>query len=386
MLTNRVMAVRRLPRTTHRDGGASWRDHGGAARRPRPPSRPPPPPAAVTAGFSHTCAIDTDGTLWCWGENGWATGRRDDDQRTTPVRVGETTTWATIAAAGDHTCALRTDATLWCWGNNGFGQLGDGTTTNRTTPVTVGETTTWTTITADGDHTCALRTDATLWCWGYNENGQLGDGTTTNRAVPTQIGGTAIWATVASGSVHTCALRTDATSGAGATTDSDSSATAQPPTGPPRYGSAKPPPGPPSRPGESNVCALRTDATLWCWGNNQRGQLGDTTRSTRTTPVPVAGAATWTSVSTGAVTPAHFARRHPLVLGLEPRRNRSATARPPTGPPQHRSSKPAPGPASRPAPATPAPSKPMPPSGAGRELGRSTRRRPPRPAGPPPCG
>src|SRR4051812_44563845 len=72
-----------------------------------------------------------------------------------------------VAAGYSHTCTIRTDATLWCWGGNDSGQLGDGTTTGRTTPVRVGADT-WTSIDAGTSYTCGVRTDRTLWCWGSN--------------------------------------------------------------------------------------------------------------------------------------------------------------------------------------------------------------------------
>ena len=92
--------------------------------------------ATVTPGTFHTCERN-DGTLWCWGSNWY--GERGDGatstQRTTPAQVGTATDWATLTASQHHTCATRTDGTLWCWGYNGFGALGDGTTTDRTTPI-----------------------------------------------------------------------------------------------------------------------------------------------------------------------------------------------------------------------------------------------------------
>ena len=82
-----------------------------------------------------------------------------------------------MAAGGEHTCAVKTNGRLYCWGYNGDGQLGDGTTTNRTVPTQVsGAATDWLSVAAGGRHTCALKTNGRLYCWGWNFYGQLGDG------------------------------------------------------------------------------------------------------------------------------------------------------------------------------------------------------------------
>ncbi len=166
--------------------------------------------ATVTPGTFHTCGIRNDGTLWCWGSNRY--GERGDgatsSQRTNPTQVGTATDWATLTTSQHHTCATRTDGTLWCWGYNGFGALGDETTTDRITPTQVGIATDWAAASAGDTHTCGTRTDGTLWCWGYNEFGALGDGTTLRRLTPTQID-TANWTGISSGTAHTCGVTDD---------------------------------------------------------------------------------------------------------------------------------------------------------------------------------
>jgi alpha-tubulin suppressor-like RCC1 family protein len=92
-----------------------------------------------------------------------------------------------MAAGSAHTCGVQHDGTLWCWGDNFYGQLGDGGTTMQLSPEQIGGATTWTDITAGEDHTCGLQTDGTLWCWGFNGYGQLGDGTTTDEHQPVEV-------------------------------------------------------------------------------------------------------------------------------------------------------------------------------------------------------
>ena len=153
---------------------AAQRPGGPAASHTRPATRPHPaapgrmspgaPWAHIAAGEYYICGIRTDGTLWCWGGNdsgqlgiGSDTGQDLPRQVTTPAAGG----WASIAGGSYHTCAIRTDGTLWCWGNNDSGQLGTGseseTSQDRPQQVTTPAPGGWTSVTAGGFHTCATR-------------------------------------------------------------------------------------------------------------------------------------------------------------------------------------------------------------------------------------
>ena len=92
-----------------------------------------------------------------------------------------------ISAGGYHTCALKSNGTVWCWGNNYYGQLGDGTYVDKNIPVQVLNLTNVIQISAGEDHTCALKSDGTVWCWGRNDEGQLGDGTNVSKNIPVQV-------------------------------------------------------------------------------------------------------------------------------------------------------------------------------------------------------
>ncbi len=155
--------------------------------------------AALLGNFSFTVVIDSDGTLWSWGDNG--SGQLGDGtttKRNTPVRVQKeteagvfednTTKWKAVAVGDRVTVGLAEDGTLWSWGLNTSGQLGDGTTTNRNTPVRVQKAgITWKAVSAGYYHTVGLAEDGSLWSWGVNDVGQLGDGTTTERNTPVKI-------------------------------------------------------------------------------------------------------------------------------------------------------------------------------------------------------
>jgi alpha-tubulin suppressor-like RCC1 family protein len=245
----------------------------------------------VAAGFDHTCARMKDGTLWCWGLNdAGEVGDGTATNRNVPVQVTALgNTVAGVSAGDEHTCARKTDGTLWCWGYNGFGQLGDGTATSSATPVQVAASGFFIEVSAGGYHTCARKSDSTLWCWGDNDVGMLGDGTTTNRSTPVQVTGLeSPAAEVSAGEDHTCARLTDGTLwcwgwnyhgqlGDGSHTDSST------PVQVDRLGTVVTQ----ISTGRDFTCARETDDSLWCWGYDDYGELGNGTTLEKTIPTAV---------------------------------------------------------------------------------------------------
>jgi alpha-tubulin suppressor-like RCC1 family protein len=263
---------------------------------------------AISAGLKHSLALKSDGTLWAWGNNSHGQlGDGSTKNRTGPVRIGKDTKWVAVEAGDDHSVGLKSDGTLWAWGRNSNGQLGDGTKADKTAPVRIGRDAAWARIAAGAFHTVALQKDMTLWVWGNNSHGQLGDGATTDKTAPIRIGMGARWACIAAGAYHTVALNWCADCGTtftlwawganehgqlgdGATEDKASPVQIGTDTTWTKISA-----------GSHHTVALRKGGALWAWGRNNKGQLGDGTTSDKAFPVRIGSEATWVSISGGAM-------------------------------------------------------------------------------------
>jgi alpha-tubulin suppressor-like RCC1 family protein len=257
----------------------------------------------VACGYLHTLATKTDGTLWNWGYNAYGQlGDNTTTSRSSPVTTsGGGNIWNNIAVGQNNSIATKTDGTLWTWGYNLQGQLGDNTTTSRSTPVTTrGGGTNWKSCAAARAHCLATKTDGTLWTWGWNNNGRLGDNSTTNRSSPvTTAGGGTNWDKVAGGDSHSIATKTDGTlwtwggNNSGRLGDNTAFNRSSPVTtagGGTNWDKVAA--------ADGHSIATKTDGTLWTWGKNNTGQLGDNTTTSRSSPgTTVFGAGPWSEVS-----------------------------------------------------------------------------------------
>ena len=220
-------------------------------------------PVSVVGGFTDWCQVSasrnnahslglrSNGTIWSWGCNGY--GRLGDGttvNKSSPVSVvGGYTDWSQLFAGNTFSLAIRTNGTLWSWGGYSFGKLGTNEAVNRSSPVSVvGGFTDWCQISAFYQ-SLGVRTNGTLWGWGYNADRQVGDGTATGRSSPVSvIGGFTDWCHAAAGARQSL--------------------------------------------------GVRTNGTLWSWGKNNNGQLGDNTTVSKSSPVSVVGGFTdWCQVS-----------------------------------------------------------------------------------------
>ena len=177
-------------------------------------------------------------TSYLWGlNNSYQLGDNTTAYRSTPRQeFTSSTNWKQVQGNYFNTAAIKTDGTLWVWGDNLYGQIGDNTTTDRRTPrQEFTSSTNWKQVTCGNVHTAAIKTDGTLWVWGSNSNGQIGDNTTASRSTPRQeFTSSTNWKQVSGGGYHTA--------------------------------------------------AIKNNGTLWVWGFNLYGQLGDNTNESRSTP------------------------------------------------------------------------------------------------------
>ena len=259
----------------------------------------------VSAGGYHVAAVRNDGTLWAWGHN--AQGQLGNNTITTIISPAQTivggTNWKQVACGAYHISAIKTDGTLWTWGYNSNGELGDTTIISKSSPVqTIVGGTNWKQVACGSYHSGAIKTDGTLWLWGYNNVGQLGDTTIVSKSSPAQtiVGGTN-WKQVACGEFTTAAIKTDGTlwtwgdntrGQLGDNTIVAKSSPIQTIQGGTNWKQVAC--------GDSHMVAIKTDCTLWSWGYNNVGQLGDNTIVSKSSPVQIAGGGTnWKQVAAG---------------------------------------------------------------------------------------
>jgi alpha-tubulin suppressor-like RCC1 family protein len=204
----------------------------------------------VAAGYGspsgHGLAVRSGGTVWAWGANSFGQlGDGTTTSRSAPAQVPGLTGVTQVAGGCNHSLALRSDGTVWAWGGNGVGQLGRGTITDHeATPAQVTGLAGITKISAGCGFSLALRSDGTVWAWGYDNVGQLGNGSTATSAVPAKVAGLSHVTSISAGWDSSVATATN---------------------------------------------GISVVTSVWTWGSNDHGQLGDGTLAGHTTPERVTG-------------------------------------------------------------------------------------------------
>ena len=254
----------------------------------------------MSGAYFYSFAIKTDGTLWSWGYNGnGELGTNNRTTRSSPVQVPGTN-WAVTASTTGATYAIKTDGTLWVWGYNVTGALGlnQPDNTRYSSPTQIPGTT-WSNIATGERNAFALKTDGTLWSWGRNETGWLGLNEGANpgphKSSPTQISGTTWTSNYAVTLQGTLAIKTDGTlwswgkNNNGSLGQNNQTNYSSPTQIPGTWSSV-------NVSGEYKVRAIKTDGTLWSWGYNHKGQLGLNDTTQRSSPTQVGSDNDWTKI------------------------------------------------------------------------------------------
>jgi alpha-tubulin suppressor-like RCC1 family protein len=262
---------------------------------------------STTVGRKFACGLDGDGTAYCWGENGRGQlGQTDTLGRAAATRVGGSVRFTSLAAGFWHVCGLSTDQAVYCWGDNTYGELATGDTLSVTGPHRVSGTAAFKFLTSGSIHSCGIATNGHTLCWGANFSGQLGDGTNSRHLTPSE---TAVGLTFVSLAAeransilsHTCGLtaagdvycwgwNSKSQLGTSQTVDA-----CQDLNGGLSFSCSH---DPVKVAGISNVsridaglehtCAI-SGTSVYCWGDNTFGALGDGTGVTQPAPVAVKG-------------------------------------------------------------------------------------------------
>lgn len=253
--------------------------------------------ASIAAGDPTSCGVATDGTGYCWGDNGYGTvgngvASTDDLLEPTPITGG--LKWTSISVGGVFACGLATDGAAYCWGSNTYGQLGtgkpitDSTTDLSKVPSKVVGNYTWKAITTGQYFACGLTTAGAAYCWGRNDY-QFGSGTEGSSSTPVAVKGGLVFTKIDSGRDSTCAITAagvahcwgaNANGQLGAGPDSESlSRVPLPVVGNLRFADI-------SASSLEHTCGVTADqSAVYCWGRNDHGQLGTgTSTGSNTTP------------------------------------------------------------------------------------------------------
>lgn len=293
---------------------------------------------AAASGHYHSFAIKNDGTVWGWGSNdhGQLGINANEDYVTVPIKIEGLDHVVSVSACVFHTLALKGDGRVWTWGPNWYGQLGNGSYNESKSPLIVenlagvkevaagffhslalkGDGTVWrwggfgdstsefpikdqspipvrvktidqiVAIAAGGSHGAALKDDGTVWTWGYNNEGQLGDGKFVNgcSCEPRMVSGLTDIKAITAGGAFTLALRKNGTVWAwgsnnygqlgDSTYENKCEAREIPELNDVIHIAA----------GTKHAIAMKKDGSVWLWGSNDHGQLGDKKESKRNRP------------------------------------------------------------------------------------------------------
>lgn len=231
----------------------------------------------------HSAAVTSDGSLYMWGYNYYGQlGNETTDNLCVPTKIMDDVVSVSLGAC--FSAAIKTDGSLWTWGQNDYGQLGNNTTEHSYVPVKVMDNVT--SVSLGNDHCLVIARNGSLYVWGHNNYGQLGLGNNTDMLVPTlnedfdndieavAAGGNFSAAVLDSGDLYMWGDNNHGQLGNKSTTSRSRSTRIMRNVQQISLG-------------QYHTLAVKNDGTLWAWGNNQYGQLGDRTSESKTQPVEI---------------------------------------------------------------------------------------------------
>jgi alpha-tubulin suppressor-like RCC1 family protein len=254
----------------------------------------------ISAGFGHSLALMSDGTVKSWGDNEYGQlGDGTTISSNTPITISGLTNVIGISAGVWSSYALLSDGTIKSWGYNVHGELGDGTDIDKLTPVSVIGISTAINISNGDSHAIALLNDGTVKSWGTNYEGELGDGTNNGSLSPVTVSNLSNVIAIDANGSHNLALLSDGTVkawgynesgqlGNNSTISSSTVVTVSNLSGVKKIAC-----------GSTHSLALLNDGTIKGWGSNGWGQLGDETYDDKLTPVTTSGLSNVKNISGG---------------------------------------------------------------------------------------
>jgi len=271
--------------------------------------------SVVAAGSSHSLGITSAGWLYAWGYNlTGAVGNLSTTDVSSPVLVSGPTgaSWSVVSGGQNHAVGITTTGLLYAWGYNGYGQLGINTISvpAMSSPVLVSGPAgaSWSVVSAGAQHTLGVTTTGLLYGWGNNNSGQVGINSLSGISSPVLVSGPAAtsWSAVAAGASFSLALtsakllygwgqNTSGQVGIGTLTTVSSPVAAVGPSAAQSWKQIA------ATPDSYTTLAIKSDGTLWAWGYNGSGQLGNLSTTTVLSPVLVSGpaGASWSIVAAG---------------------------------------------------------------------------------------
>ena len=265
------------------------------------PAAPTNAQGSISTGWYHTLVARPDGTVAAFGFNGYGDlGNNTVVDSHVPVQVTGLSSVVAISTSFDHNLALKSDGTVWAWGLNGSGQLGINSVVDSHVAVAVPGLANMVSVAAGYAHSVTLRADGTVWSFGLNNLGQLGNNSTVDAHTPIQVYNIVSAVAVTAGLAHSVALRGDGTIlawgyngygqlGNNTTVDAHVAITVPGLTGVTSV----------SADGGYDTMATKTDGSLWAFGYNAYGQLGNNTVVDAHSPIAVPGLAAVTQASAG---------------------------------------------------------------------------------------